>query len=72
VSETKKLDIDNAVTRELDRLEAEEGHAIEATVTETGVTAEVSTTKKGWRLAAYVRRLWKGETEAGATVKKHW
>ena len=66
-----KLDINGPATRaQLDRIEKEHESNVQADVTLEGVEAEVSTEKKGFSIAAYVKRKWNGETSAGARIKK--
>lgn len=66
----EKLNLDGpAVRRELERVTAE-GAQVEATVTNEGVTAEVSKEIKGWNVAGYVKKLWQGPWIGGASIKK--
>jgi hypothetical protein len=66
------LKVDGPATQDtLKELETDDVNSFEATVDEKGIEAEVShETKSGWSLAAYVRRLWSGNTSAGARVRK--
>lgn len=65
------LNLDGPSTKaELTRIEKESESAIEADVTKDGIEAEVSTTKKGWRIAGFWKRAWSGEQSGGARIKK--
>ncbi len=68
-----KLDLDQAVKEELNRIEGEQESAVEATVTATGVEAEISTIKRGWKISAFAKKVFgqKG-VEAGAKVKREF
>lgn len=64
-------DLDGEEARKhLTRIEQEQASSVEADVTAQGVEAELSTTKHGWQIAGYFKRLWKGDTTVGARVKK--
>jgi hypothetical protein len=66
-----KLDLNGPeVKKELSRIEAQNESAFDADITAEGVEAEISTVKKGWGLAAYVKRKWSGETSAGGRIRK--
>lgn len=66
-----KLTLDGPATKaELSRLEDTHASAVEADITAEGVEADVTTTKKGWKLTAFVKRKWNGETSAGGRIKK--
>lgn len=66
-----KLNLDGAATKaELDRIQAQGDSAVDVDITADGVEAEVSTTKKGWAIAAYIRRKWNGETTAGGRIRR--
>lgn len=65
------LNLNGPSTQEkLKQLETTGANKLEATVDEQGIEAEVSHETRGWRLAAYVKRLWKGKASAGARVTK--
>ena len=66
-----KLDINGPeVKKELSRIEAQNESAFDADITAEGVEAEISTTKKGWGLSAYLKRKWSGEVTTGARIRK--
>lgn len=66
-----KLNLDGAATKaELQRIEDEHESNVQADITADGVEAEVSTTKKGFSIAAFFKRRWNGEQAAGARIKK--
>jgi len=68
-----KLDINGPeVKKELSRIEAQNESAFDADITAEGVEAEISTTKKGWKVAGYFKRKWTGEKTAGARIKKEF
>jgi hypothetical protein len=67
------LDLNGAALREqLAKIEAEQHNSVEATIEQDGVTASISTEKKGWTFTGYVRKVWKGDVEGGARVKKEF
>lgn len=47
-------------------------HHVEVTADTAGVEAEIAADKNGWGIAAFVRRLWTGQTSAGGRVRKEW
>lgn len=66
-----QLNLDGPATKaELSRLEATNASAIEADITAEGVEADLTTTKKGWKFTAFIKRKWNGETSAGGRIKK--
>jgi hypothetical protein len=67
------LDLANreAAKAALDQVAKEKGGEVALEATATGIEASVSTTKKGWAVTAYAKKLWHGRgVEAGARVSK--
>jgi hypothetical protein len=53
-----------------DAIARESKDSIQVDVDLKGAEASVNTTKKGWTITAYARRLWKGAFSGGLRVTK--
>lgn len=65
------LNLNGEATQEtLKQLETDGKNAVEATIDQDGIEAEISHSGESWSIAAYVKRLWKGPWVGGARVRK--